>query len=425
MERTKPHRHPAVIVVAASEDDIARAVALATEESLSVGIRSGGHAWGGNAVRDDGLLLDLAGLKGIDIDSARGVAIVEPGVRGDELTAALAEHSLYFPGGHCRTVGLAGFTLGGGFGFNSRVIGPAAFSLRAIDVVTADGSRLHASDTEHPDVLWAARGTGPGFFAAVSRMHLDVRPLPGVVAASVQAHPLEAYDELLPWYAETSAALAAEVNPVLVAGHSPFPHYEGAMLMVTAYAFADDMDHATEMLAPLESAPGLERAVVHVGAHPSSIQAQYDLLDQLYPEGHRYLTDNLWVRPSEAAVWRDAKFVFESLPSDRSHIVLAPWVPQAHPNAAFGLQSEMSFHVYAVYDEPSEDQAMLAWRADALGRVQPHSLNGGKVNDSNLFVRPMAVLTTESSGRLEELRQRYDPQGRFDGYPSTLPEARV
>lgn len=68
---------------------------------------------------------------------------------------------------------------------------------------------------------------------------------------------------------------------------------------------------------------------------------------------------------------------------------------------------------------------MLAWHAEALGRVQPHSLNGGKVNDSNLFVRPMAVLTTESAGRLEELRQRYDPQGRFDVYPSTLPEARV
>src|ERR1700754_979226 len=77
----KPDRHPAVIVVAASEDDIARAVALATEEGLSVGVRSGGHAWGGNAARDDGLLLDLAGLKGIDIDPAGGVAIVEPGVR--------------------------------------------------------------------------------------------------------------------------------------------------------------------------------------------------------------------------------------------------------------------------------------------------------------------------------------------------------
>jgi FAD/FMN-containing dehydrogenase len=420
----KPTRRPSVVVVAGSTDDVARAVQLAQSESISVGVRSGGHAWGGNAVRDGGLLLDLSRLDTIEIDADADRATIEPGVRGNALTAALAPHGRYFPGGHCPTVGLAGFTLGGGFGFNSRVIGPAAFSLRAVDVVLADGSEVHATDDEHAEILWAARGSGPGFFGVVTRLHLDIHPLPGVVAASVQIYPLDVYDELLPWYAQTVASVSPKVNPVLIAAaHSPVPHYQGTILMVANYVFADDMPEAAALLAPLESAPCLDRAIVRAPAHPSSIDEQYALLDQLYPPDHRYLTDNLWVRPLEPRLWPDAKAIFETLPSDGSHVVLAPWVPQSHPNAAFGLQTEMSFHVYAVYDDPADDASMLAWHADALARIEPHSVGGGKVNDSNLFVRPMAVMRPDAARRLAELRAQYDPDGRFDGYPSPLPTA--
>jgi FAD/FMN-containing dehydrogenase len=420
----KPARRPAVVVVAGSRDDVARAVRLARDEGLSIGVRSGGHSWGGNAVRDGGLLLDLSRLQRVALDLDGNLAIIEPGVRGNALTAELAQHGRYFPGGHCPSVGLAGFTLGGGFGFNSRVIGPAAFSLRAVDVVLADGSEVHATDDEHAEILWAARGSGPGFFAAVTRLHLDIRPLPGVVGASVQMYPIEVYDELMPWYAQTVTTISPHVNPVLIAAHSPVPHYQGTILMIPSYVFADDMAQAAQLLAPLETAPCLDRAVVKAPAHPSSIDEQYALLDQIYPEGHRYLTDNLWVRPLEEGMWTDAKPTFTSLPSRGSHIVLAPWVPQQHANAAFGLQTEMSFHVYAVYDDPADDAQMLAWHAESLTRVEPHSVGGGKVNDSNLFVRPMAVMRPQAADRLEELRATYDPDGRFDGYPSDLPMAK-
>jgi FAD/FMN-containing dehydrogenase len=195
--------------------------------------------------------------------------------------------------------------------------------------------------------------------------------------------------------------------------------------MIPSYVFADDMAEAAQLLAPLESAPCFDQAVVKAPAHPSSIDEQYALLDRIYPEGHRYLTDNLWVHPLEPRLWEDAKPVFSSLPSDGSHVVLAPWVPQQHPNAAFGLQTEMSFHVYAVYDDPAEDASMLTWHAEAMARVEPYSVGGGKVNDSNLFTRPMAVMRPEAAARLEELRATYDPDGRFDAYPTPLPTARV
>jgi FAD/FMN-containing dehydrogenase len=154
------------------------------------------------------------------------------------------------------------------------VIGPAAFSLRAVDVVLADGTTVHATDDEHGDILWAARGSGPGFFAVATRLHLDIWPLPGVVAAMVQMYPLDVYDELMPWYAQTVADIDPRVNPVLIAAaHSPVPHYQGSILLVPAYAFADDMGEAAAMLAPLAQAPCIDRAIVNAPAHPSSTRS--------------------------------------------------------------------------------------------------------------------------------------------------------
>ena len=422
----KPDRFPAVIVVAGSRDDVPRAVALAREEGLSIGVRSGGHCWVGNAIRDGGLLLDLSRLKAIEVDPQALTASVESGVIGGELTAALARHGLYFPTGHCPTVGVTGYTLGGGFGLNSGDVGVTAFSLRAIDVVTADGETLHVTDDDdHADILWAARGSGPGFFAVVTRMHFAVRPLPGVVAGMMQIHPFSAYDELLPWSANTVASMTPAARPLLVGAKSPIPGQDDTVLIVTAYVFADDLDHAAALLAPLETAPGLDRAPVHQPAHESSIGEQYALIEQQYPEGPRYLGDNAWLRaPYGQDLWRDAKPLFETLPSQRSAIWFIPWKPQTHPNAAFSLQSEMSIAVFAAYEDSADDEAMLAWHADALARVDPYAV-GGMSNDSNLFVRPMAVLEPAKAARLEALRVKYDPNGRFDSYPSELPLARL
>ena len=420
----KPKRYPAVIVVAGTRADVPRAVALAQEEELSIGVRSGGHSWDGNAIRDGGLLLDLSQLKAIDIDPQARTAVVECGVLSGELTEALAGHGLYFPTGHCPTVGVGGYILGGGFGLNSGRVGLAAFNLRAVDVVTADGEMLHATDDQHADILWAVRGSGPGFFAAVTRVHLTLQPLPGVVAGTVQIHPFSAYDELLPWFSEATASLEPGPRPLLVGAKSPIPDHDETVLIVTAYVFADDLDHARTLMAPLETAPGLDRAILHQPPYASSIGEQYALIDQQYPQGLRYLGDNGWVRsPHTSDLWRDAKPIFETLPSARSAIWFIPWQPQTHPNAAFSLQSEMTVAVFAAYDDSADDERMLAWHADALARVDAH-LIGGTANDSNLFVRPMAVMTPDDAARLEALRRTYDPHGRFDGYPSTLPQAR-
>ena len=132
---------------------------------------SGGHSWAAWSVRDDALLIDLGGLRDIAYDPATGIAAVRPAVRGGtELAPYLAARGRAFPGGHCESVGLGGYLLQGGQGWNSRSWGWACENVIGIDAVTADGRRVHADADENADLYWAARGAGPGFPALVTRV---------------------------------------------------------------------------------------------------------------------------------------------------------------------------------------------------------------------------------------------------------------
>ena len=166
----RPERFPAGILMARTIDDVVGGVQLARARGLQVALRSGGHSWGAWGLRDGVLLIDLSGLDELRLAGDRETAFVGPGVRGGtDLSPFLASHGRMFPGGHCDTVGVSGFLLQGGQGWNSRVWGWACQSVQAIDVVTAHGALVHASDHENSDLLRAARGGGSLASAHVSR----------------------------------------------------------------------------------------------------------------------------------------------------------------------------------------------------------------------------------------------------------------
>jgi len=140
----KPNRFPEVIVRPRTDDEVIAAVRLARTRGLKIGVRSGGHSWAASFLRDGGMLIDLSRMTAFSVDAAARTAAIQPGLKGTDLNRALRKHGLFFPSGHCTSVGLGGFLLQGGFGWNSRQWGPACVSVRAIDVVTADGERVHA-----------------------------------------------------------------------------------------------------------------------------------------------------------------------------------------------------------------------------------------------------------------------------------------
>src|SRR5256885_11838457 len=180
-----PPRFPDVIVQAEDTDDVVAAVRYAQTNRLQVGVCSGGRSWSANHLRDGGLLLDVGRLDQCAIDADAMVAVVGPGKDGSVLAAELDDQGLFFPAGHCMGVGLGGYLLQGGYGWNSRALGPACESVLGVDVVTADGEQIHCDAEHHPDLYWAARGSGPGFFGVVTAFHLTLYPRPAVCGASV------------------------------------------------------------------------------------------------------------------------------------------------------------------------------------------------------------------------------------------------
>ena len=247
-----PERFPEVIVQAAGDEDVATAIRIAAEEEMAVGIRSGGHSWAADHLREGGMLLDLSALREVTIDTEAMRATVQPGRLGSELGAMLADRDRFFPGGHCPSVAVGGYLLQGGFGWNGRVHGPACASVEAIEAVTADGEPIRADENSNADLLWAARGSGPGFFAAVTRFHLKLYPRPKVIANCIYTYPLELLEEVFTWAREIGASVARTVELMLLVHRDPAGEVE---IAVTGPVLVDSEEEAREALAILDTCP--------------------------------------------------------------------------------------------------------------------------------------------------------------------------
>src|SRR6201991_2263751 len=177
-------RRPAVIVRCAGVSDVRGAVNFAREQHLPLAVRGGGHNIAGSALCDDGLVIDLSDMKSVQIDPDQRRAFVEGGATLHDFDHEAQAFALATPLGINSTTGVAGLTLGGGFGWLSRTWGLAADTLLSADLITADGRRLHASEAEHPELFWALRGGG-GNFGVVTRFEFRLHPLGPEVTAGL------------------------------------------------------------------------------------------------------------------------------------------------------------------------------------------------------------------------------------------------
>jgi FAD binding domain-containing protein/DAPG hydrolase-like protein len=163
-----PERYPEVIVQAVDADDIIAGLRYARSHGHQVSVVSGGHSFAASHLRDGAVLLDVGRLDHATIDAEKRTAVVGPGKGGSPLMADLEAQGLFFPGGHCKGVCVGGYLLQGGYGWNSRVYGPACESVVGLDVITADGEQIHCDADDHADLFFSARGAGPGFFGVVT-----------------------------------------------------------------------------------------------------------------------------------------------------------------------------------------------------------------------------------------------------------------
>lgn len=409
-----PQRFPEVLVIATSESDVVAAVRLANELDLTVTVRSGGHSWSGAHLRDRSLLIDLSNLRRVEIDAASMTATVQPGVRGSEVMSMLRKQNLFFPVGHNYAVGVGGYLLQGGFGWAGREYGPACMSVVGIDAVTADGELVHADETENADLLWAARGSGHGFFAVVTRFYLRVYPHRPVTMMSSYIFPAALAAEATEFLHNAARTTSTEAS-VIIQRHE-VANFEPVVLL-GAFAYADSVDEARAQLAYLDEVPFRDQALVTALYQPTEHGAvELDESTDVLNEDRRWIADNVATSASANLLRPGLDELVRTLPPAPSYLLAFAWdgaqnAPE-RPDMAFSLEGDLCYALYTAWDDPADDSRYREWTTERMAAWAPFAW-GTMLADENLINRQSRFVSDQNLARLDALRSTWDEHGRF------------
>src|SRR5215210_427704 len=419
----KPERYPDLIVQVASEDDVIEAVNFARARHMKIGIRGGGHNWCAAALQEGGILLDLSRLNQVEIDPEAREVTAGPVVTSRYLAKQLAKYGLAFPVGHCPCVPLSGFILSGGLGWNAGEWGISCFSLLSVDVVTADGNLVTASETENTELLWAARGAGPGFFGVATKYRLRLYPLPKAITTSTLMYPLEKLPEAVKWATETVNTLPRNVEFTLFLASAPPSIADRCekVCVLSATAFADSDTEAAEALSALATCPLTDCVMKDLHAS-TPFQVLFDNTDRLWPKGKRYAVDTMWSASPPLDVLTIIQDHFTAAPSADSlvfsSILPSPTDAPPLPDAAFSMVAPVYVACYSIWEEAGQDEANTKWLRTLMSALEPLAM-GCYVGESDIVANPSQVVNSFARSnweRLQALREQYDPNGVFHSY---------
>lgn len=413
-------KRPRLIARCVDVADVMTAVNFGREQRLLIAIRGGGHNGPGFGSCDDGLVIDLSGMKSVRVDRANRTVRVEAGCTSGDVDHATHPFGLAVPFGIVSTTGVAGLTLGGGTGYLTRKYGLTVDNLLEADVVLADGSFVTASKDQHPDLFWALRGGG-GNFGVVTSFLFQAHPVSQVYAGPIfweagQAKAvMRAYRDFLPTASED---LGVFVGLKTVPSFEPFPkdHWgKRACALISSYngSAADGQ----KVLAPLlDAVPPPIFNWMSVMPFPS-IQA---LFDPLFPKGLQWYWKGDFVKslPDEAIDTHIAQAA--KAPSELSLMHLYPIDGAVHRVAKTDTpwtarDATWSMVIAGIGSNPSQAEALKTWGRAYWKAVHPFNLEGAYVNfmmDDEITGRVQATYG-ENYGRLVSIKTKYDPQNLF------------
>jgi FAD/FMN-containing dehydrogenase len=354
-------------------------------------------------------------LSSVSVDVDRRVALVEPAATHRDMAERVVPHGLAFPIGHCPSVGLGGYLLAGGFGWNPGAWGPGCWSVTAVEVITADGEHVIADADNHPELFWAARGAGPGFPGVVTRFHLRLQELPKILGHRAP-YRLGALPELARWAADTMQRHAGGVEISLIARSHAADGEPRVMLSATS--FAATIEDAATLLDILDDAPCESLRID--GPYREEI-GMTDLEGEGgWVEGLRYAVDGCqYELDAVAAVAARVKQDVRAAPSRLSRIVLVfTSIPAEGPDVALTRLGDADVSSYATWEDPSEDAANVTWLSEHIAGLRPWTV-GFYSGESDLLAepdRPQRCFTPENWQRLRAVKATYDPDNRFFDY---------
>ena len=422
-------RHPAMILRCAGVADVRRGVAFARDNDLPLAVRGGGHNIAGTALCDDGLVIDLSPMKSVQIDPAARRAYVEPGATLGDFDHEAQAFGLATPLGINSTTGVAGLTLGGGFGWLSRKYGMTVDNLISADVVTADGELLHASADSHPDLFWAIRGGG-GNFGVVTRFEFALHPVGPLVYGGLVVLPFDQAKRALLQYRTAVEQMPEDLSvwPVVrLAPPLPFlpPDAHGKPVIVFAMCYSGPVENGPSVV---EVVRGFGTPVgEHLGPMPYAMwQQAFDPL--LAPGARNYWKSHNLDKISDGLI--DALLdAIGTLPSPQCEIFLGQIGAQTcrvpvDATAYSSRDTQYAMNVHGRWDDASDDERCIAWARAFFAAAAPFALGSVYVN----------FMTQEEGGRVADaygpnyerltaVKQSYDPHNLFRHNQNIRPAA--
>jgi len=416
-------KRPAMIANCVNEQDVISSVKFARKHNLVLAVRGGGHNVAGLGTCDGGLVINLSGMNDVTVDPEQRIAFVSGGATWADVDSATQAFGLAAPGGVVSDTGVAGLTLGGGYGHLRNKYGLSCDNLIAADVVTADGKKIRASQSANPDLLWGLRGGG-GNFGVVTRFEFRLFPVGPDVFMSLVFHPADHTENAVRFFRQYTQNAPDEVSALLFSGIIP----EGAEGFPTAVhnrpfvafmaVYAGDPDEGEQVLEPLGK---FDTPLVDFSQTMPYEKVQ-SILDEDYPShSMRYYWKSLNLKnlPDEAAeVFAEHASRQPSVYSTSDLWHVGKGVKRyGSDHAAFnGRQADYLLNPEANWVGEENDQANIVWVRNFLEAMQPFSAGGLYLNFAGLQEEGEAMMKSAYSdhyGRLAALKREYDPKNLF------------
>jgi FAD/FMN-containing dehydrogenase len=412
-------RKPAMIARCAAAEDVAAAVQFAAAHELLLSVRGGGHNIAGNAVCDGGMMIDLSAMNEVRVNAQARTVRVGPGATLAALDRATQAHGLATPVGINSTTGVAGLTLGGGFGWLSRSLGLTIDNLLSADVVLASGAMVTASPREHSDLFWAIRGGG-GNFGVVTSFEFRLHPIGPEVLSGLVIHPLDAARDVLRFYRDFLTTTPDEFVCWFVMRQAPplpflAPEWHGKEILALAMCYAGAAADGARVAQPLR-AFGHPVADV-VALHPFT--AWQAILDPLLTPGARnYWKSHDFLRLEDGLIdvlIEHARII----PDPQTEIAMAQLGGAVSRVAADATaythrDAQHVMNVHGRWSDPAKDGACIAWARNLFAAAAPFATGGAYVN---FMTQEEGARVPAAYGRnyarLAALKKQYDPQNAF------------
>jgi FAD/FMN-containing dehydrogenase len=412
-------KRPAVIVRCAAASDVAPAIAFARQNDLEISVRGGGHHIAGHSVSDGGLTIDFSGMKNVRVDAAARRAYAEPGATLHDFDEAVQAHGLATPVGINSTTGIAGLTLGGGFGWLTREYGMTIDNLVAANMVGVDGQMLRASDSENPDLFWAIRGGG-GNFGVVTEFEFKLHPVGPDVLAGLMVFPFEQSKEVLKRYREFVESAPVKLNVWALLRHAPpLPFLpadvHGKKVLVLAIFYAGEIAEGERLIEPLRRFGNVLGE--HVGAMPY-IQWQQGFDALLTPGARNYWKSHNFTKIGDELFDTIIEYA-DKLPSPHCEIflgLLAGAANEVRPDGTAYSARDARFviNVHGRWERPEQDDECIAWSRAFFNAAAPYASSGAYINFMTADEgERVAAAYGANYTRLLEIKRRYDPENVF------------